>query len=255
MKSFVSAWLSGIVEREDVTHAVGGTELSLMWEEVLAPAGRERGRAAVTPGEIEATCTALGAALTEADLLATIAGSLALYSITDIEAMMRNFEKKTETLDPAYRRRLIPKVREETVGAYHDLLLLCRDGTVPEGPVAADLPAYAAMVAAACRTRVQAGKAVDLFFLKYLLAAFTMYVRGRPAHPVGTPFPGGLEVYEEGGEYYCPVREKEGDVPYSLCPFCPARQDTGSRALHGAGAEERIEKRGFIEESRRNYHG
>ncbi|WP_067050326.1 DUF2115 domain-containing protein [Methanofollis ethanolicus] len=249
------AWLSGILKRKDVTAATGGTDLSRMWEEVLAPAGRERGRAAIAPGEIEATCAALGAARTKADLLATVAGALALYSITDIEAMVRNFERKTEVLDPAYRRRLIPKVREETVGAYHDILLLCREEEAPEGQVAADLPAYAAMVAEACRTREGAGKPADLLFLTYLLAAFTMYVRGRPAHPPGTPFPGGLEVYEEGGEYYCPVREKEGDVPYSICPFCPARQDTGSRTLHGAGAGERIEKRGILEESRRNYHG
>lgn len=255
MKSFVPAWLSGILERKDPAAATGRADLSLMWEEVLAPAGRERGRAAITLDAIEETCAALGAARTKADLLATVAGALALCSITDIEAMVRNFEKKTETLDPGYRRRLIPKVREETVGAYHDLLLLCREGEVPEGPVAADLPAYAAMVADACRTREGAGKPADLLFLTYLLAAFTMYVRGRPAHPPGTPFPGGLEVYEEGGEYYCPVREKEGDVPYSLCPFCPARQDTGSRALHGAGAGERIERLGTIEESRRNYHG
>jgi uncharacterized protein (UPF0305 family) len=255
VRSFVPAWLSGILRRKDVTPAAGGTDLSLMWEEVLAPAGRERGRTAITPGEIEATCAALGAARTKADLLSTVAGALALYSVTDIEAMVRNFERKTETLDPAYRRRLIPKVREETVGAYHDILVLCREGDVPEGPVAADLPTYAAMVADACRTRVGAGKPADLLFLTYLLAAFTMYVRGRPAHPPGTPFPGGLEVYEEGGEYYCPVREKEDDVPFSICPFCPARQDTGSRALHGAGAGERITKLGTIERSRRDYHG
>lgn len=226
-----------------------------MWEEVLAPVGREHGRTRITPGEIEETCAVIGTARTKADLLRTIARSLAHYSVTDLEEMMQNFEKKTDTLDRAYRRRLIPKVREEIFGAYHDLILLCREGDTPADPVSADLPAYAAMVAGACRTRVQAGKQADLLFLTYLLAAFTMYVRGRPAHPVGTPFPGGLEVYEEGGEYYCPVREKEDEVPYSLCPFCPARQDSGGRSLHRRDEVERIEKLGILEESRRNYHG
>lgn len=259
MKPFVPAWLSGILgPKEHAASSTGGIEISApqMWEEVLAPVGRERERTRITPGEIEETCTAIGAARTKADLLRTIARSLALYySVTDLEAMVQNFEKKTGTLGPAYRRRLIPKVREEIVGTYHDLLILCRERKTPADPVSADLPAYAAMVAAACRTRVQAGKQADLLFLTYLLAAFTMYVRGQPAHPVGTPFPGGLEVYEEGGEYYCPVRDKEDEVPYSLCPFCPARQDSGGRSLHDTGAKERIERLGTIEESRRNYHG
>lgn len=226
-----------------------------MWEEVLTPLGRERERALITPDQIDEICTAVGTARTKAELLGTIARSLTLYSVTDLEAMMRNFEKKTETLEPGYRRRLVPKVREEIVGAYHNLIILCREGNAPADPVSADLPAYAEMVAAACRTRIQAGKQADLLFLTYLLAAFTMYVRGRPAHPVGTPFPGGLEVYEEGGEYFCPVREKEDEVPYSLCPFCPARQDSGARSLHSRDEGERIERLGIIEESRRNYHG
>jgi uncharacterized protein (UPF0305 family) len=63
-----------------------------------------------------------------------------------------------------------------------------------------------------------------LILFYYLLAAFTIFVRELPGHPVGTPFPGGFLVEERDGIYYCPVREKEDDVETSICPFCPAEQ-------------------------------
>lgn len=226
-----------------------------MWEEVLAPARGESGTA-LSLEDVEEICAEMKDAETKRALLAVVGRGVSTFQVTDLRAMMENFRRKTEDLEPGYRRRLLPKVEEQVMGTYHDLVLTCQGKKdLDDGPVDASLPAYAEMVAAACRARVAAGKEPDLLFLKYLLAAYTMYVRGRPAHPVGTPFPGGLEVYAEGEAYYCPVREKEGDVPFSLCPYCPARQDTGARALHREGEVERIGKLGVIEESRRNYHG
>ncbi|HON40082.1 MAG TPA: DUF2115 family protein, partial [Methanoculleus sp.] len=60
--------------------------------------------------------------------------------------------------------------------------------------------------------------------LYFLLAAFNIFVLDLPAHPVGTPFPGGLKVEARNGEYLCPVREKANDVENALCPYCPAKQ-------------------------------
>jgi hypothetical protein len=68
------------------------------------------------------------------------------------------------------------------------------------------------------------GQEPRLRFLKYLLAGFSMFVLGEPAHAVGTPFPGGDTVQYLQGVYYCPVREKANDVGGALCPFCPAVQ-------------------------------
>jgi len=227
-----------------------------MWEEVLAPGGRGREGARVSLSEIEEVCASIGRARTRRELLGTIAGAATWFSVTDLEAMMKNFEEKTRDLEPAYRRRLLPRIHEYIFGSYHALMLLCRDdGVIEDSPVRGSLHAYAAMVQDACRSRERVGKPLELFFLKYLLAAFTMYVLEQPAHPVGTPFPGGLAVYEEGEEYYCPVRDKGDDVPFSLCPFCPVRQDAGARSLHGRNAGRKIERLGVIEDSRRNYHG
>ncbi len=51
-----------------------------------------------------------------------------------------------------------------------------------------------------------------------------MFVLDEPGHPVGTPFPGGFVVEKRGNEYFCPIRDKEEDVWYSICNFCPAKQ-------------------------------
>lgn len=60
--------------------------------------------------------------------------------------------------------------------------------------------------------------------LYYLLSCFVIFVLSEPGHPIGTPFPGGFRVELKRGVICCPVREKEDEVPYALCRFCPAEQ-------------------------------
>ena len=89
-----------------------------------------------------------------------------------------------------------------------------------------------------------------LFFLKYLLAAFSMLVLGEPAHPAGTPFPGGDRVEQGDGRDWCPVREGSGDVDGALCPFCPACQTPEVGYLHKPRAAPEHRRRAFID----HYH-
>jgi uncharacterized protein (UPF0305 family) len=51
-----------------------------------------------------------------------------------------------------------------------------------------------------------------------------MFVLDEPGHPVGMPFPGGFSVEQRGKDYYCLIRDKEKEVFYSICNFCPALQ-------------------------------
>ena len=82
----------------------------------------------------------------------------------------------------------------------------------PPGPAFAS---YCEMAARACAEKARE-KDLKFLYLKYLLAAFTMFILEEPAHPVGTPFPGGQIVDEWEGTCLCPVRELSGDVLYAL---------------------------------------
>jgi uncharacterized protein (UPF0305 family) len=59
----------------------------------------------------------------------------------------------------------------------------------------------------------------------YVMSAFYMFVLDEPGHPEGMPFPGGFKVKKKTDGYYCPIRDKEKEVTYSICNFCPAKQD------------------------------
>ncbi|MDD5419941.1 MAG: DUF2115 family protein, partial [Methanomicrobiaceae archaeon] len=69
----------------------------------------------------------------------------------------------------------------------------------------------------------------ELELLYYLLAGFAIFVLGRPAHAAGTPFPGGLQVEERDGVFFCPIRDREDDVETAICPFCPAKPSDHNR--------------------------
>lgn len=176
---------------------------------------------------IRAACCRMQGAATKGELLRIIAGEVGAYHLHDLEQMNARFERKVGHLPEGYRDRLLASVREEIFGAHHRLLLLSRDCSglaMDEAPDPA-LSAYSAMVAEACAAKARE-KDPKFFYLKYLLSAFTMFVLAEPAHPVGTPFPGGQIVDEWEGAYLCPVRDMADDVPYALCPYCPAVQST-----------------------------
>jgi uncharacterized protein (UPF0305 family) len=86
------------------------------------------------------------------------------------------------------------------------------------------------MIPAGCFVRDETGERNPYFqnpknrLFYYLIASFTMFVLDEPGHPVGMPFPGGFTVEQHGRDYYCLIRDKEKEVFWSICNFCPARQ-------------------------------
>jgi uncharacterized protein (UPF0305 family) len=139
--------------------------------------------------------------------------------------MRRNFGAKIRNISPEYREQLEARITGHLLGTYQTLGLMHRQGAFSPmtEPLPADVVPYWDMTISRCRSSGAAGE-VRLRFIKFLLAAFCMFVLHEPGHPVGTPFPGGDTVQYSEGIYYCPVREKAGDVDAALCPFCPARQ-------------------------------
>ncbi len=57
-----------------------------------------------------------------------------------------------------------------------------------------------------------------------IISLYTTFVLEEPIHPVGTKFPGELEVEYDDGVYYCPVKENNVDNPKAICQFCIAEQ-------------------------------
>lgn len=60
--------------------------------------------------------------------------------------------------------------------------------------------------------------------INLVVSLYTTFVLDEPIHPIGTPFPGSLEVIMENGVYYCPVKEANRDTPNSVCRLCIAEQ-------------------------------
>ena len=201
---------------------------------------------------IAAECRDLKTAVTRGDLGMKIAGLVLRHSPSDIQQMKRNFGKKVQDLSPEYRDRLTAKINEHLLGTYQAIRLHNQQGSfgTMKEPVTPLQQTYWDMVAAQCST---GDGNPEIRFLNFLLAAFCMIVLDEPGHPVGTPFPGGDTVQLVDGVYYCPVREKAGDVDAALCPFCPARQTPSVGYLRPPvnGSEHR--KQEFIDNCYR-YH-
>ncbi|MEL7671319.1 DUF2115 domain-containing protein [Methanobacterium sp.] len=64
------------------------------------------------------------------------------------------------------------------------------------------------------------------FFKIYrIITLYTTFVMDEPVHPVGMPFPGGFEIKQKDGIYYCPVKESQKNNPGAVCGICIAEQD------------------------------
>jgi uncharacterized protein (UPF0305 family) len=165
-----------------------------------------------------------------------LAEELLKFSMYDLQMIGARVRYDIEILPETYREKLRPYAEEWFFGRYHELITKYRDGDfskysapvhdidtyrnfcmmIPEGCFKADvnLPSF-----------IPDDRFPSFSLFYYLLNAYAMFVLEEPGHPVGTPFPGGAVVRKTAGKYYCPIREKEEEIPNSICNFCPALQD------------------------------
>jgi len=215
--------------------------------------------ASFEPGTLIAEqCQLLKEAKTRGQLGEQIARLVLAHSPADIQRMKRNFETKVQDLSPEYRDGLTQKITEHLLGTYQRIRLDFQQGTFKtlHEPVTNEQQKYWEMVAGQCQ-QDNGGDAPALRFLKYLLAGYCMLVLDEPGHAVGTPFPGGDEVEFTDGIYYCPVREKAGDVDAALCPYCPAEQTPAIGYLRPATRPTERTNQEFIDNCHRfhNFNG
>jgi uncharacterized protein (UPF0305 family) len=203
--------------------------------------------------QIRNECRDLQLAVTRGDLGLKIATLVLRHPPSAIQQMKRNFGKKVEDLTPEYRERLTKKINEHLLGTREAIRLRHQQGSFAamKEPVTSRERSYWDMVITQCTAPGDGNP--HLRFLNYLLAAFCMFVLSEPGHPVGTPFPGGDTVQLIEGIFYCPVREKAGDVDAALCPFCPALQTPGIGYLRPPVNGSDHKKQEFIDNCYR-YH-
>ncbi len=170
------------------------------------------------------TCDRLRSATTRAELAEILYREVSDYSLFDLQAVRGRVEQDLRSVPAGYRRRLYPRMIEMIFETHHTLIASMRRGNpdMPDEPLAEEFQDFARMIEKTCLAQDEGERHLELLY--FLLAAFNMFVLGRPGHPTGTPFPGGLEVEVRDGEYLCPIREKADDVENALCPYCPAKQ-------------------------------
>jgi uncharacterized protein (UPF0305 family) len=157
------------------------------------------------------------------------------YSLFDLQIIGGRLNSEVEKLPSPYREAVRPYFRDQLFGTHHRIMEMFRNGAFRslDGKPFRDpeiFDRFWQMVPAGCFAWNDTSERNPYFqnpknrLFYYLIAAFAMFVLDEPGHPVGMPFPGGFKVEQRGTEYYCLIRDKEKDVFYSICNFCPARQ-------------------------------
>jgi len=173
-------------------------------------------------------------AQTKGELGLLLAGVMENYSLFDLQIIGGRLNSEIEKLPSPYREAIRPYFREQLFGKHHQLMSMYRSGTF----TSMNIPLrdtelfiqFCAMIPDGCFAWNDQGERNPYFrnpknrLFYYLIAAFTMFVLDEPGHPPGMPFPGGFSVEQRGRDYYCLIRDKEKDVFYSICNFCPAHQ-------------------------------
>jgi uncharacterized protein (UPF0305 family) len=163
-----------------------------------------------------------------------LADEIQTYSMFDLQIIGGRLNSEIEKLPSPYRESIRPYFREQLFGKHHQLLALHNKRAFDRMSAPIRDPEifgnFCAMVPEGCFSWNDSSERNPYFrnpknrLFYYLIAAFTMFVLDEPGHPVGMPFPGGFSVEQRGRDYYCLIRDKEKDVFYSICNFCPARQ-------------------------------
>lgn len=183
---------------------------------------------------ISAAADRLARCRSRGDLAEAIAVEAGLYTLFELQQIGGGIKKEVDCLPEPYRSRVRPYFEKQLFGAYHRLMLGHRSGAFRSMndpiPDRERFDAFVALIVPGCLRKDDTDLGLKnplhtLFY--YLMTGFAMFIEGGPGHPVGTPFPGGFIVEKRGNEYFCPIRDKEEEVLFSICNVCPAKQMEG----------------------------
>jgi len=187
---------------------------------------------------ISSIAVRLSEARTKGELGIFLAQEIQTYTMFELQIIGGRLNGEIEKLPSPYRESIRPYFREQLFGKHHQLLAMHRSrafarmsGSIRDPEL---FHKFCDMIPEGCFAWDDSSERNPCFrnpknrLFYYLIAAFTMFVLDEPGHPVGMPFPGGFSVERRGMEYYCLIRDKEKDVYYSICNFCPAHQSEES---------------------------
>ncbi len=200
------------------------------------------------PEDYEIICRAIEkirATGSKGELGRIIAAEVQAFSLFDLQVIGGRLNSEVAKLPNPYRDAVRPFFIIQLFGMHHELLTMSSSGVFSrmEQPVGDGeaFRKFCDIVPDGCFSWDDAGERNPVFrrprnrLFYYLIAAFTMFVLEKPGHPVGMPFPGGYKVESRGSRYYCLIRDKEKEVCYSICNFCPALQDEGPETGQRSG--------------------
>ncbi len=158
------------------------------------------------------------------ELAEALAGELGRFNVLDLQRISASLELEINKLPSPYREKIRPYFTEQLFGSYFKLMRMHGDGKFEslQGGLK-DKKLFEDF----CRMAIERDeKDGEMLFggYYYLVSCFVMFVLDEPGHPEGMPFPGGFAVERRDDGYYCPIRDKEKDVPFAICNYCPAKQ-------------------------------
>jgi uncharacterized protein (UPF0305 family) len=185
-------------------------------------------------GMIKEAALRIRGARTRGELGTILVHEVHRYSLFDLQIIGGRLYNDIENLPSPYREAIRPYFNKQLFGKHHELLAMHRRGAFGRMTTSLTDPEtflkFCDMLPEGCFTEIEVNERNPYFrnpknrLFYYLIAAFSMFVLEEPGHPVGMPFPGGFKVEQRGKEYYCLIRDKEKEVFYSICNFCPAKQ-------------------------------
>ncbi|PAV08567.1 hypothetical protein ASJ83_03155 [Methanocorpusculum parvum] len=182
---------------------------------------------------IEDTVTALLSAETNQAAAEIIGRALSAYTVFDLQYIGGYLKREVDRLPDPYRRLYKPYCMD-LFDQYHAFMQEYRPGIVCSGPLPdlglwkkywEPVPEHCFQDAARSENILPPQDHPLAKFFYRLVFAYVMFVKGGCGHPIGMPFPGGLRIRQEGDIVYCPIRDREKDLPLALCNYCPAKQD------------------------------
>lgn len=143
------------------------------------------------------------------------------YTPDDLEEMISRYSKKLESVEGDYKNSLIDFAKIQIIDGYHKMMTEELDEVHANIKLNSSFKKFIRFAETKCGKDDESSR---LRSLKFIIAAYMIFIGEEPVHPVGMPFPGGYKVEKFDGVYYCPVRAVWNDIDDALCRFCPAVQ-------------------------------